>query len=213
MGGFPSAYWLPVTSTLCLSGRPATSRGTSCRRPVLIFLIAALHALPIFVVAWNSSNRAWVWLVAAISAVVAVVTGNPTYAAADLRAIAIALWNCLEVIKRRETNEPPREVIAPPEPKTAESVSGWGWAVVLFAALAFIFFQPSRGPLGPSASVATPMPPTANTLPPIVVPRPVAQKAGDISRTPAIPRTRLTAEQCLRMADERKMVRCLEIAK
>lgn len=186
----------------------------------MIFLIAVLHALPVFAAAWFSSNKAALWGAALVSALVAVGTGNPAYLAVDLLAIGVALWNCLKVLKRRTRREEPPAIAPPPKPELGGSDFLWIGMAMLVGLFAFLFALPQSNPSSP------PAPPTSSVQAPTVQvvpsktlsePQPWAQKVDEPARqresvTVRAPRTS-TAERCLRIYDEKKMVACLETVK
>lgn len=175
----------------------------------MVLLIAALHALPIFFIAWYSNNRAWVWLVAIVSGAIALSTGNPTYAFADLLAIGIALWNCLEVIKRRTNKAHAREPSEPQVVKKPIDIGRWIGALILVALFASIFAsiflesspRHSSASAEPPPSIAIPTPTVASPAQENLIPSPETHE-----------QHRLTVEQCLRIGNEHKMTQCLERA-
>lgn len=60
--------------------------------PFMILLIAALHAVPILVVAGLTCRRRPTWIAAAVMAVIGAITGASPFTAADLLAVALATW-------------------------------------------------------------------------------------------------------------------------
>lgn len=182
---------------------------------MLILLIAVLHALPIFVVAWVSNSKAWVWFAAAMSAIIAVALGNLTYLFADLLAIGLALWNCLEVLKQRKRSEPAQEPVAPRELKSSTDVVSWIVPLLALSAFAFILLQPDRNPQTLAAPVAEPTPTPSNTSAEALAPSQAGQLTAPRTQGPSTRelRDRLIVERCLKIADEREMTQCLEKVK
>lgn len=184
----------------------------------MILLIALLHAVPIFAAVWFTNSKAALWIAAVASAAVAVATGNSAYLVADLLAIGVALWNCLEVLKRRVPREVPPK---PAVPVVSQSGSGggsfWVGLGLLGCLFAFLFALPSSKAPTP----ATPSPQTpANYAPPpsnsASVARPKAASVNEQPRKqpkPATAATDRTVQDCLRIHYEKKMVACLETAK
>jgi hypothetical protein len=184
----------------------------------MVFIIAALHALPILWVAWKTYSKGWVWLVAIISAIVAIFTGNPAYTIVDLVTIIVVLWNCLEIIKRRTSKErvpPPQK---PHEPQDATGELIWLRLLLVAGALGFIFLnlessshtspQQSKSPFPtqtPMQKSARPDSPTQ--APPSIQTTPRAQYLTSPGKE------RPTIERCLKIVDDLKMAQCLERAK
>jgi len=184
---------------------------------MMILLIALLHALPIFLVGCRSQSKALLWLVASISAAVAFLTGNPAFIAADLIAIAVSLWNCLELINTRATELPPTSQVVQPVYKTEEAGGDWTWVAIFVGFLAFLYLLSYKTKpaavqqQAPSISDLTPVSGKHSSLP--NAPTSTVKKRDESGQPPVRRIERLTAEQCLRIVDEGKMVQCLQTVK
>ena len=70
----------------------------------MIYLIAMLHAVPVFVIGLTSGSRSRCINTAVFMACLGVITGNPTYIAVDLVAVGLALWISLASLGKRPNN-------------------------------------------------------------------------------------------------------------
>jgi hypothetical protein len=69
----------------------------------MIYLIALLHAVPVFVIGLASGSRSWSITTAIFMVFLGVMTGDPAYMVVDLVAVGLALWICLASIGDRPT--------------------------------------------------------------------------------------------------------------
>lgn len=67
----------------------------------MIYLIALLHAVPVFVIGLASGSRSLSINTAIFMACLGVLTGDPAYMVVDLIAVGLALWICLASISER----------------------------------------------------------------------------------------------------------------
>lgn len=187
----------------------------------MVILIAILHALPIFAFAWRCSTKTGLWGVAAMSAVIAVFTGNPAYLYAHLLAIGPALGICLVIMKKKRLAHrmvPLPVANPPPHPTRAGQ---WIGALPLSAVVAFIFLQnsgdQSSSPVAPSRQISNPPINAAHdfvsgpiqTTPIGVSP----QRPLSYEQKKPVAHVVKTAKQCLKIVVEIEMVKCLEEAK
>ena len=181
----------------------------------MVLLIAALHALPIFFVAWKWSSKGLVWVTAILSAVVAFETGNPAYIIPDLVAIGISLWNCLAVINRRMTEAgttPGAQLVTPSKPP---DFARWIGGLVLIAILAFFVFDsaPQRQATTAPPPVYKPLPaqrPESNNT---EVGAPNQPNVSQFKSKPTAESAQRSIQSCLRITSDEKMIRCLERTK
>ena len=183
----------------------------------MVFLIAALHALPIVVVAWNWNSKLALWLVAGASALVAVFFGNPAYAYADLLAIAVALWNCLEVVKRRRASLPATKAAGLGDETSSINTVRWVALAACVAILVYLYVDSeshvSRTLTTHSSPIRTaPLPSTSNELEPVSVPPPPEAMQVEPPPQPIRSRPQKTVEQCLAIVNEQRMLQCLSAA-
>ena len=64
----------------------------------MIFIIALLHAVPVFAVAMLFKRRGPVWISAVVMAVIGSATGASAYTGIDLAVVALATWLCVSNI-------------------------------------------------------------------------------------------------------------------
>lgn len=184
----------------------------------LVFAIAALPALVVIYVACNTRSKAAIVLTAILAAGVGVLTGNPTYMGVDLVCVAFALyisWNIAKTPLERTPEEIERRRLA--RIKAQEDQAKWDntvdkftkYGLLVGAVVLFVWWEYSF----PTKQSVSAIPPSAPAVAaPAAALQPPAQPQ-QIAKQPApAPRKPRTAEQCLKIANERAMVRCLERA-
>lgn len=193
----------------------------------MVFLIAIIPALFVFVVgvmsASKSTTRAW----AIIAALLGIFTGNPAFMALDLMAVAIAYgmasfaWHKPDAHASSPSQIPePIPDLAPtvlsPAPKASDSKSSV-FLVVGFAALCYFFIFSGSGQ---PQNTARPAPPPVPSVQykfnkPIDVPqtKPTEQKEPRTQQEAPVRKRAVTMEDCLKIANDNAMVRCMEKAK
>ena len=184
---------------------------------LVVVLIAALPAVAVVVVAETTRNKAAIVAAAIAAATLGLRTGNPAFAGVDLLAVALALyisWNIAKTPLPRSPEELERRRLA--RIAAEEAQARWDKAcneflknalvvVVMAGFLAIKFWTPAT----PAQPVqATPPPAAAQAAKPTAPPA-AAKTAKKPPPKPSKPRT---VEQCLKIADEHVMVRCLERA-
>lgn len=72
-----------------------------------VFLIAIMHGIPVFLSALVFRNKTAIWIAAAIMAVMAGATGNPSYMFVDWIGVATGILLGMFVLnpQRRETSD------------------------------------------------------------------------------------------------------------
>ena len=187
---------------------------------LLVFLIAAIPAAVVVLVAKKTRNKAAIIATALVAVALGVLTGNPAYMGVDLVCVAVAVlisWQIAGTPIERTQEEIERQRLA--RIKAEEDQAKWDkafneflvnalvvGAVVMF--LVFKFWLPS------SPAIAQPQPVPQPSAPVVVQPTsPLshAQKPATKPR-PAV-RKPQTVTQCMKIADEQAMVRCLEKAR
>ncbi len=122
---------------------------------MLVFVIAAVPALVVAIVASTTGSRFATALTAAIAIALGVFTGNPIYALLDVGAVAVALylsWPERSPEKKAEL-EAKSAYWNSPEGKAKDRENGyWAYAVVVIALLVYMYFVlfPTRQPRQPS---------------------------------------------------------------
>ncbi|NCU65790.1 hypothetical protein GWK50_08060 [Acidovorax sp. 210-6] len=186
---------------------------------LVVFLIAALPAVAVVVVAETTRNKAAIVAAAIVAATLGLLTGNPAFVGVDLLAVALALyisWNIAKTPLPRSPEELERRRLA--RIAAEEAQARWDKAcnqflknalvvvvVVVAGFLAIKFWTPAT----PAQPVQATAPPAAAQAAKPTAPPAAAKTAKKPPPKPSKPRT---VEQCLKIADEHVMVRCLERA-
>lgn len=184
---------------------------------LVVFLIAALPAVAVVVVAETTRNKAAIVAAAIVAATLGLLTGNPAFVGVDLLAVALALyisWNIAKTPLPRSPEELERRRLA--RIAAEEAQARWDKACneflkyalvvgVVAGFLAIKFWTPAP----PAQPVQATAPPAAAQAAKPTAPPAAAQTAKKPPPKPSKPRT---VEQCLKIADEHAMVRCLERA-
>jgi hypothetical protein len=105
---------------------------------ITVFLIALLHAAPVFVIAVWTESTVKLILAAVVAGIIGVGTGNPAYAAADLIGIAVAFGLGISFINSRKPGPPTQTKKPLPETEKSNDSSWVGKAIGL--AIVAIFF-------------------------------------------------------------------------
>lgn len=105
----------------------------------MIFLLALIPALGVFVVAAITESKAKTSIAAVVAAAIGVVTGNPAYMALDLLFVAVVYW--VSVSNLGSGASVKGHPVAPrPEPVVAKSDSGAGITWVVVGGLVFLAY-------------------------------------------------------------------------
>lgn len=186
---------------------------------LLVFLIAAVPAAAVVLVAEKTRSKAAIIAAASVAVAVGVLTGNPAYVGVDLVCVGVALlisWQIAKTPIDRTPEEIERRRLA--RIKAEEDQANWDKAFNTFISnaliigavvllLAFKFWQPS------SPSTAQPQPATQPPTPAVALPaRPPSHQLKPATKPDSAPSKPRTVTQCLKIADEQAMVRCLKKA-
>lgn len=181
---------------------------------MLIFLIALIPALGVFVVAAITDSRAKTTIAAVVAAAVGVLTGNPAYMALDLLFVGVAYWVSMSALGGGTSESAPP--VAPiPKSVVAKRDSDAGTTWVVLGGLGFLAYvvfgsgsnhRPNSQP--PPAVVARPVAATpVNSYvpaPSMPMPQPTA-----VTTQPKRP-IKAPLQRCLEIKSEEKMAKCLE---
>lgn len=193
----------------------------------MVFLIAIIPALIVFMVgigsASKSKTRAW----AIIAVLLGVFTGNPAFMVLDLVAVAIAYgiaslaWHKPDASALSPPNTPApipdvEPTVRSPVPK-ASDLKNSVFLVVGFAALCyFLIFSGSGQPQNAAPPALPPVPSVQYKLnKPVDVPqtKPAEQKMPHTQQEAPVRKRAATMEDCLKIIDDKAMARCMERAK
>lgn len=192
---------------------------------LVVLFIAALHAVPVVLIAVVSGSRVAVFVTACVSAAVGVLTGNPLYIAIDLIFVAFATyltWPAIHPDKAltAEATRLKREVhFNSLEYKAKED--RWIFWITAFGVVGYLLYM--LWPIPQNARESARVPTTAAT-PSIVqgtyVPAQRTEQANPVApqRTEARkedkPRPKRPAktslQKCLELPSDEQMARCLE---
>lgn len=136
---------------------------------MMIFLIALIPALGVFVVAAITESRAKTTIAAVVAAAVGVLTGNPAYMALDLVFVAVVYWVSISNLGGG-TSEKALPAAPKPEPVVAKRDSEAGTTWVVLGGLGFLAYV-----VFGTGSNHRP----ASQPPPAVVAKPVAATPGN----------------------------------
>ena len=182
---------------------------------LLIFAIAAVPAAFVLFVADKTRSKSAIVLTATVAAAVGVLTGNPAYLGLDLIFVGIALfiaWNIAKTPLQRTPEEIERRRLE--RIQAEEAQAKWDKAVNEFIFIAllvglgvmvltFKYWLPIVAPMQSQPQPAI-QPPASAVTPQARPPQKSAPKPAPAQRQPR------SVEQCLKIADESAMVRCLE---
>ena len=196
----------------------------------MVFLIAIVPALFVFVVgamsASKSKTRAW----AIIAALLGIFTGNPAFMAIDLVAVAIAYGLASLAWSKAGTRGPspqpmpaPQPVTLPPTPPHAPPKSSDSNAsvilVISLAALCLFLFYSSGSNQPKTTAYQTPQPVPSSHYK-VSKPNEVVKAANTskpekpaVRKETPVRKRAVTVVDCLKIVDDQAMVRCMERAK
>lgn len=205
---------------------------------MVVFLIAVVPAIGVVAVAEKTKNRGAVVVAALAAATLGVVTGSPAYMGIDLLCVGIATWISWEITKKKTIYRTPEEIAAAQEAARLERIKAqeaeikrnkaitefFQTALVLGAVALFLFWK-FWEPATPQPVTAQPQPQQVVAQPaPGVTAPPKAKKESSahqssahhqkMNKTPPANKVadKVSVGQCLAIADEQAMVRCLERA-
>lgn len=181
---------------------------------MMIFFIALIPALGVFVVAAITESRAKTTIAAAVAGGIGISTGNPAYMALDLLFVGVVYWVSMSTLGSGVRDKAP-PAAPKPEPVVAkrDSDAGTTWAVLGgLGFLAYVVFgtgsnqRPASQP--PPAVVAKPAAgtPVNSYVPAPSVPTPQPTAVTTQPKRP--PKSPL--QRCLEIKSEDKMAKCLE---
>ncbi|WP_130482607.1 hypothetical protein [Sphaerotilus mobilis] len=182
----------------------------------MILFIALLHAIPIILIAHLKNSKPLVWAMAIFMAYIAIELGGSSYTGVDLLIVAIGTWFALKMVNPKETqesiSEPFSKKVENPENKTS-----WLRVVAMLLA-AFVLLvvvakfsadatssYPQSGPVAPPTINRAPLKPNLPIGAPVQKDPPTTQATAS-EKTPNI-------QDCLKIVNEKKMIKCLEVAK
>jgi hypothetical protein len=180
---------------------------------MMIFLIALIPALGVFVVAAITESRAKTTIAAAVAAAIGILTGNPAYMALDLLFVVVVYWVSMSTLGSGVSEKAP-PVAPKPEPVVAKRDSDAATTWVVLGGLGFLAYvvfgtgsnhRPASQP--PPAVVAKPAAgtPVNSYVPAPSVPMP--QPTPIATQPKKLPKSAL--QRCLEIKSEEKMAKCL----
>lgn len=204
---------------------------------LVVFLIAALPAVGVVVVAEKTRNKGAVVVAALVAAALGVLTGNPAYLGVDLLCVGIAIfisWNITntpiyrtpeEIATAQEKARLERikaaEAAAKRDIAIAEFFKGTVAIIAIGGFLLWKFWEPSvpgkatsNAAVQPQSQQAVAQPVGAAVTPKRVKKVNSVQQSGNTQRNVKKTHTakKRSVEKCLEIVDEQAMVRCLESA-
>lgn len=205
---------------------------------LVVFLIAALPAVGVFVVAEKTRNKGAVVVAALVAAALGALTGNPAYLGVDLLFVGIAVfisWNITntpiyrtpqEIADAQEKARLERIQAAEAAAKRDKAIAEFLQGAVVICVIGGFFFWKFWEPTAParatpnvalqpqSLNVAAP-PARAGSGPNSAQKADSTRQPGDtkrnVKKTPTVKKH--PVEKCLEIINEQAMVRCLESAK
>jgi hypothetical protein len=185
----------------------------------MVVLIGLAHALCVLVFAAIWRSRKAMWFGAALSALVAFGTGNWSYIAVDLSLIVVACFVCLGALPPKAPTPPPEAASKPQEDRAGlekllvvAAVIGVAW-LALSTSTAPV--EKSSSPVGAGEGApAPPISPAPSNVRPNSSPNrePGKARSTEVAMPKAAPNSK-NMQDCLLIASELEMVRCLEKAR